>query len=338
MGNSTPKVSRFVDYPDDLLISVCTEWLGNNLVDLVHLDTSLCIKKQRKAWLSVLTNAAFALPEVELNSHNEYFSQLLAWLAKKGISVRRFKLKFFKEEAIVSIVSSYLSETHVLSQSLEALEFSSCDIRWVPCIAQSCKTRLKSLVFDNCTASTSSQAEDVEECLAFIGSECPHLESLESTSTNITNKGLTDLAKGCKHLTSILLKSCASISDEGINSLAENINGSLEKLSLIQCSKITPVGFHSINEVRPYTIHFTRYTTLHHTTPHYTTDMLQEHGLNRSSQIYFTQFKHFMTSGSSSPLSRSPRLRKSLSFRTEKASVCLDERAIDASAILLLQL
>lgn len=60
-------------------------------------------------------------------------------------------------------------------------------------------------------------------------------------------------------------------------------------------------------------------------------DMLKEHGLNRQSQIFFTQFKSIMTGSSNSPLARSPRLRKSLSFMGDERS----RAAIDSETIVL---
>ncbi len=77
--------------------------------------------------------------------------------------------------------------------------------------------------------------------LQLVLKHCRNCESLDLINSNITDTGLKKLSQNLTHLTSLNLKNCQQITDQGLTHL-KNLT-SLQSLNLSGCKKITDQGF-----------------------------------------------------------------------------------------------
>jgi hypothetical protein len=82
---------------------------------------------------------------------------------------------------------------------------------------------------------------------SYDGTHCTKLETLninrsqEPTERNLTNVGIDSIARGCKHLKVLVVRSCNGITDEGIQSIAEHCHN-MSILKVGGCTGITGTG------------------------------------------------------------------------------------------------
>jgi hypothetical protein len=97
-----------------------------------------------------------------------------------------------------------------------------------------------------------TECENISDvCIIRISETCPMLQSLSFKFGEVTDDGLSGIAKGCPNLQSLIIKGCVNISDVGIEMVAKGCPNLL-KLRLKYCDCITDLGIIKIAENCPY--------------------------------------------------------------------------------------
>lgn len=234
--------------PQDLLTDLVGTWLYWK--DLSKMDAANCSHKIRSSFLSAVRTRPFALHYVarensELNKSDENWLSYFTWLYTRKIAVTALLLPPILATSL-PLCGKLL---HAQGSSLQQIEFldgwSTSKVCTV-CkeIGQHCYQLNVISLPEHYVEGPAKVTPHLDDALLAIAQGCPHLHTVITKATNLSNDFLLALAKHCPMLEELSVAN-ARMCDAGIRAMAEKCRH-LRKWTCVDTSGVTNVGREAI--------------------------------------------------------------------------------------------
>lgn len=261
--------SLIVDFPDDITLRICTNWIS--LKDLCRLDSAICVKGKRTHFLSVvganyasIANSPPASPNSRDAAAHNINSKSLKWLTSRQLSIEHLHLskdvdglvveeciprspKLLKNVKTLAITAGpKIAKSTILSVAKDCADlrsFAMNGFKNLPDMQVSAVVlRSPNLLTLNLSGCWTLRNEDVVR----IFETCKKLETVDfSACFALTDETLVALGKHCAALKTLSVHHCAELTDDGVTALATGCRA-LQSLNLSSCVELTDDGVNAL--------------------------------------------------------------------------------------------
>jgi len=220
---------------DDELASVL-QWL--TLRELCKFDTSMGEKRGRVKLLRVMSSEAVCYERGDEDCRGYMKMPCLAWLRMRGVGVQRLHFNVMLKNKYCA--NGFIDKTFKQMSNLTDVSCSGwCKDDVLVTLSEHCH-RIVSVNFSGC-------ADITDTGITMLAKGCPLIRNLVlAFCRKISDIGVKALALGCRSIISIDLNTCELISDDAITLLAMQCP-LIETVNLSSCPKVSNVSIKALS-------------------------------------------------------------------------------------------